>query len=176
MKIALLTVALLTLPVSGWAKCQLTASQQKISYGRVSPAERQLAQNGVLALPEKNIVINVLCDEPQRIRLMTGSSLPGNGRFALGDEGEMQIVATSARVDDRPVHIATVQSADAAPASGGHEQQEIVLNQGLAFMDGAEVRGKTASVTLVIHSRLKQTSISEKTTWHGNLNIRLETQ
>lgn len=176
MKLLSLALSLLAAPVSSWADCQLNASQQSVSYGRVSAAERQLANDGALTLPEKTVVINVLCDEPQRMRLMVGSSLPGSDRFTLGEAGEMQVMAASAYVDDRPVRIAVVPHADAAPASGGQAQQEVTLNQGLAFVDGAELRGKTASVSLTVHSRLKPTAIGEKTTWRGNLNLKLEAQ
>lgn len=176
MKLLSLAISLLALPLSGWAECQLSASQQQISYGRVSAAERQLAPDQQLSLPEKNIIINVLCDQPQRMRLITGSTSSGGGNFMLGQGGEMQVIAASAYVDDRPVQLALVQSADASPASAGQLQQAITPNQGLAFIDGSEVSGKTASVTLTVHSRLNQATISEKTTWRGNLNVKLETQ
>lgn len=174
MKSLYLIISLLALPASSLADCQLTASQQNISYGRISASERQLANDHVLTLPEKKIVINVVCDEPQRMRLVIGSTLSGGSKFTLGDGGEMQVIAASAYVDDRPVRIASVQSADDTPASGGQEQQEITPNQGMAFINGTEMRGQTVSVTLMVHSRLKPAVISEQTTWRGNLNIKLE--
>lgn len=176
MKSLILMFPLLTLSLSSWADCELTSSQQSVSYGRVSAAERQLAKENALNLPEKKIVINVLCDEPKRIRLMIGSVLPGSENFLLGDGGEMKVFASDALLDDRPVRIAAIQHGEAMPASTGQERQQVTLNQGLAFINGTEARGKTASVTLTVQSQLKPKTITERTTWRGNLNITLETQ
>ena len=174
MKKYILMAAVLAIPMSGWADCQIFASQQKVSWSKLSAAERQQAQ--VITLPEKQIQVQVVCTAPQRIRLFIGSDAAQNNTFALGPLGEMHIVASQARVDDKPVRLASVTSSDAAPASGGSETADVALNQRLAFMDGKEVSGKTASVTFTVKSTVKPGSISEKTTWHGNLKIKMEVQ
>lgn len=176
MKIFLLMGALLAIPVQSWADCQLIASQQKITYSRLSAAERQQAGGQVITLPEKQLQVQVVCSEPQRIRLFVGSDLPQNGTFSLGSEGEMQITATSAYVDDQPVRLAPVQLNDAVPRTAGSAKLDVALNQGLAFVHGEEVTGKTASVSLRVVSTIKPGSITDRTTWRGNLNIKLDVQ
>lgn len=176
MKKYVLMAAVFAIPMSGWADCQIFASQQKVSWSKLSAAERQLAQGQVITLPEKQIQVQVVCSAPQRIRLFIGSDAAQNNTFALGPLGEMHIVASQAHVDDKPVRLASVTASDAALASGGSETADVVLNQGLAFMDGKEVSSKTASVTFTVKSTVKPGSISEKTTWHGNLKIKMEVQ
>ncbi len=176
MKKYVLMAAVFAIPMSGRADCQLFASQQKVSWGKLSAAERQQAQGQVITLPEKQIQVQVVCSAPQRIRLFIGSDAAQNNAFALGPLGEMHVVASQAHVEDKPVRLAPVISAEAIPTSGGSETANVVLNQGLAFMDGKEVSGKTASVTFTVKSRVKPGSVTEKTTWHGNLKIKMEVQ
>ncbi|MFK3709983.1 hypothetical protein [Leclercia adecarboxylata] len=175
-RIFLLMGALLAVPVQSWADCQIIASQQKIAYSRLSAAERQQAGGQPVTLPEKQIQIQVVCSEPQRIRLFVGSNLPQNGTFSLGSEGEMQVTATNAFVDDQSVRLAPVQLNDALPRTGGSAKLDVALNQGLAFVHGEEIRGKTASVSLLVASTIKPGSITDRTTWRGNLNIKLDVQ
>lgn len=176
MRSFLLFAVLFAVPVLSWADCQLIASQQKMTYSRLSAAERQQANAQFITLPEKQIQVQAVCSEPQRIRLFVGSDLSRNGTFSLGSEGEMQIIALNAHVDDRPVQLATVQMNDAIPRTGGSQQLNVVLNQGLAFITDEEVLGKTASVTFSVVSRIKPGTITERTTWRGNLNIKLDVQ
>ncbi|MCU6676133.1 DUF1120 domain-containing protein [Leclercia tamurae] len=176
MKAYLLMVAALIAPTCSWAECQLISSQQKVTYSKLSAAERQQAGSETISLPEKQIQLQVVCSEPHRIRLLLGSNLSQNGTFSLGEQGEMLITASSAYVDDQPVRIALVQSSDAIPQSGGSDKMTVALNQGLAFMNGGEIHGKTASVSLTVASKIKPGNITERTTWRGNLNIKLDVQ
>lgn len=176
MKYVLLMVAMLATPMFSWAECQIFSSQQKVTWGRLSAAERQHANGQAIPLPEKQIQVQVVCSEPQRIRLFIGSDMPQNGTFSLGPDGEMQIVASRAHVDDKPVRLAPVTISDAIPTSAGSETLDIRLNQGLAFMDGKEAYGKTASVSFTVMSTIKPGSITEKTTWRGNLKIKMDVQ
>ena len=169
-----LMAAALAAPISGWADCQIFASQQKVSWSKLSAAERQQAQGQAITLPEKQIQVQVVCTAPQRIRLFVSSDLAQNDTFALGPYGEMHIVASDAHVDDKSVRLAPVNGSEAISASGGSETADVALNQTLAFMDGQEVAGKTASVTFTIKSKVQPGSITEKTTWHGNLKIKME--
>lgn len=176
MKCYLLMAAIGLIPCQSWAECQLIASQQKIVYTRLSPAERQQATGPWITLPEKQIQVQVNCSEPQRIRLFFGSDLPHNGTFSLGSEGEMLITAARAQVDDRPVRIASVNRSDTVLRSAGSETLQILLNEGLAFSNGDEVYGKNASVSLLVAARVKPGPVTEQTTWRGNLNIKMEVQ
>lgn len=176
MKMYMLMAAILAAPMSSLADCQIFTSQQKVSWSKLSAAERQQAQGQAISLPEKQIQVQVVCSEPQRIRLFIGSDLAQNDTFTLGPLGEMQIVASLAYVDDKPARLAAVNVSDAVPASGGSETSDVVLNQGLAFMSGKEISGKTASVTFTVKSKVNPGSITEQTTWHGNLKIKMEVQ
>ncbi len=176
MKCYLLLAAIGLIPCQSLAECQLIASQQKIAYTRLSPAERQQATGPWITLPEKQIKVQVNCSEPQRIRLFFGSDLPHNGTFSFGSEGEMLITAAHAYVDDRPVRLASVNRADTVLRSGGSETLQVSLNEGLAFSNGDEVFGKNASISLLVATRVKPGPVTEQTTWRGNLNINLEGQ
>lgn len=69
MKALILAVCAMAFSLHAMADCQLVSSQQKLSYGRMSAAERQAEGNTLIEMPEKQIVLNVICDEPSRIRL-----------------------------------------------------------------------------------------------------------
>ncbi|MBZ0058092.1 hypothetical protein [Leclercia barmai] len=174
MKKIVLMVALLAISGRGWAECQIFASQQKVSWGNLSPAERQQVKGPLLSLPEKQFQVRVVCSEPQRIRLFPGSDRVQNGTFALGADGEMQIVASHALVDDKPVRLAPVNLADVLPHSSDSENLAILPHQGLAFMDGSETYGKTATVTFTVRSAIKPGAIVERTIWRGNLKIKMD--
>lgn len=177
MKVVLLTVALLGVPVCSWADCQLISSQKKVSWGTLSAAERQLAKGQLFALAEKKLQVHVVCSEPRRIRLFINSDLPQNGSaFSFGDAGQMQVIASHSAIDNKPVRIAPVHFADTTPQSGGSEQLEILPHQGLAFVDSQEVYGKNASVTFSVIAKIKPGSVVDKTTWRGNLNIKMDVQ
>ena len=176
MKRYLLMAVIGLIPCHNWAACELIASQQKIVYSRLTPAERQQGNMPWITLPEKQIQVQVNCSEPQRIRLFLGSDLPRNGTFSLGSEGEMRITASHAYVDDRPVRIAPVHRTDTVLRSGGSEALQASLNEGLGFSNGEEVYGKNASVSLLVAARIKPGPVTELTTWRGNLNINLEVQ
>lgn len=176
MKKLLLMTVILAVPVTGLSECQLFSSQQKVSWSNLSAAERQQAKGQLISLPEKQIQVQVVCTQPQRIRLFLSSDLSQNATFSLGPQGEMQIVAARAHVDDKPVRLAPVNASEAFPASGGSETLNVALNQGMAFMDGTEAYGKTASVLFSVISKIKPGSITEKTTWRGNLKIKMDIQ
>lgn len=176
MKSCVLMVMALMAPINVWAECQIFASQQKVTWSTMSAAERQQAKGQAISLPEKQIQVRVICREPHRIRLFPGSDLQQSGTFSLGSNGEMRITASHARVDDKSVRIAPVQLSDATPPSVGSETLVMTPEQGLAFMDGHEVYGKTASLTLTVLSKIKPGTLTERTTWRGNLNIRMDVQ
>lgn len=174
MKSILLMITMLVTPVFGWAECQIFASQQKVSWSKLSAGERQQAKGHAISLPKKQIQVQVICEEPRRIRLFVGSNEAQNGTFSLGPDGEMQITASKAHVDDNAVRIAPISMADAVPRSAGSEELILSLNQGLALMNGNEAYGKRATVTFIVHSEIKPGSIVERTTWRGNLNIKMD--
>lgn len=176
MKILLLMVTSLITPAYGWAECQIFASQQKVSWNTLSAAERQQAKGQTISLPKKQIQVQVVCHEPRRIRLFVGSDVAQKGTFTLGPDGEMRIIASHARVDENTVRLARVGIADAAPRSAGSEELPLSLNEGLAFMNGSEVYGKVATVTFIVNSTIKPGSIVERTTWRGNLKIKMDVQ
>lgn len=176
MKPYIVMAVMMIVPVQSWAECQIFASQQKVTWSKVSPAERQHARGQDISLPEKQIQVQVVCSEPHRIRLFPGSDLTQSGTFSLGSNGEMRIIASHARVDDKSVRIAPVTMTDDAPYSTGSETINIAPDEGLALMDGREVYGKTASLTLTVQSKIKPGAIIEKTTWRGNLKIRMDVQ
>ncbi|MEB6380717.1 hypothetical protein MXM41_17545 [Leclercia adecarboxylata] len=176
MKHVLLMVVMLGTPALSWAECQIFSSQQKVTWSRLSAAERQQANGQAITLPEKQIQIQVVCSEPQRIRLFIGSERPQNGTFSLGPKGEMRVIASRAYVDDKPVRLVPVKVSDTLLTSGGNETLDIGLNQGLAFMNGQEAHGKTASLSLTVMSTIKPGAITERTTWRGNLRIKMDVQ
>ncbi|URN98846.1 hypothetical protein NB069_19640 [Leclercia adecarboxylata] len=176
MKRHLLTIALFAVPAFSWAECQIFSSQQKVTWGRLSAAERQHANGEAISLPEKQIQVQVVCSEPQRIRLFVGSDRPQNGTFSLGPDGEMRIVASRARVDDKPVRLRAVNASEAIPVPGGSETLDITLNQGMAFIDGNEAYGKTATVLFNVMPTIKPGAITERVTWRGNLRIKMDVQ
>ncbi|MEG8137617.1 hypothetical protein, partial [Acinetobacter baumannii] len=90
------------------AECELNSTQRSVDYLPVRPAERQQAGDKPVALPDKQFVLYVHCDKPQRIRLFFDSAYAQNGRFALGNHGEMNITAGQAVADDRDVMLVPV--------------------------------------------------------------------
>lgn len=176
MRSLLLIVALCAAPVLSWAECQIFSSQQKVTWSRLSAVERQQANGQAILLPEKQIHVQVVCSEPHRIRLFVGSDRSQNGTFFLGPDGEMRIVASGARVDDKPVRLMSVNASDAIPGAGERETMDVTLNQGIAFMDGNEAYGKTATVLFTVMPTIKPGSITERVTWRGNLRIKMDVQ
>ena len=176
MKHTLSLILLLAFSCGVKAQCQLITSQQTISYGSLSAMERQSAGGKAITLPEKQLTLNVMCDKPQRIRLFFGSSLPQGGNFALGEKGEMKFTAMKARVDDRDVLLAPVTSAHGELTAAEASQVDINLNDGIAFVSGDELTGKTMSVTLAVNANIKSAPISDRVKYRGNLQVRVEAQ
>jgi len=75
----------------------------------------------------------------------------------------------------RPADLAA-RKADSIPTSAGSETMDVTLNQGLGFMDGKEAYGKTASLSFTVMSTIKPGAITERTTWRGNLKIKMDVQ
>lgn len=165
-------VAFFSLSVN--AECQLIASQTNVNYQRLSAAERQRSKE--IELPEKNITFSINCDTPQRIRLFFGSSLSAGGTFGFGEQGSMTIIAENAMMDNNNVRLTTVRKGDANVLAAGVMQAKAELNQGIAFVNGQELTGKVASVTLKVIPKLKSGSITEQATYRGNLQVKVEAQ
>lgn len=175
MKRLLLATTLMLCTTQVLAECQLLQNQQNLNYGRISAAERQ-KQSEVINLPDKVVVLNITCDDAQQIRLFIGTASPKGGQFGFGDQGVMQVIASQAVVDDNPVRLAAVHAGDASLQTNGAEQISAQVNQGIAFVNGQELKGKTASITLTIKPEFKSGSITDRTTWRGNLRVRMATQ
>lgn len=175
MKRFYMAIALLISSSQVLAECTLLQNHQSLSYGRLSAAERQ-AQGDIIDLPEKQIVINITCDEPQQIRLFTGTTSPKGGQFGFGNDGVMTVTASQAIVDDNSVRLAVVHAGDASQITNGSQEITSKVNQGIAFVNGKELRGKAASVTLTLKPRFKNGDITDKTTWRGNLRVRMVTE
>lgn len=88
----------------------------------------------------------------------------------------MTVTASQAIVDDNSVRLAVVHAGDASQITNGSQEITPQVNQGIAFVNGQELKGKAASVTLTIKPRFKNGSITDKTTWRGNLRVRMVTQ
>lgn len=176
MKRLFISTCAMLLSLHAVAGCQLISSQQKVSYGRISAAERQAEGNNLVELPEKQIALNVVCDEPSRIRLFIGSNLPKGDGFGFGDNGVMQVTASNATVDDHNANLAAVRAGDASVTQGGIKEISPALNEGIAFVDGQELRGKTATVTLTLKPRFKSSAITDREVWRGNLRVRMDAQ
>lgn len=175
MKPLLLMLVMSLCSAQAMADCQLLQSQQQLSYGRLSAADRQ-TQGQRVQLPEKQVVLNITCDAPQRIRLFTGSTTAEGGKFGFGDQGEMTVTAADAVVDNKSVRLVAVHAGDATQVATGTEKVTAHLNQGIAFVDGTELRVKTASVTLTIKPEFKSGSLTDRTLYRGNLRVRMEAQ
>ena len=63
------------------AGCELNSTQRSVDYLPVRPAERQQTGDKPVVLPEKQFVLHVHCDKPQRIRLFFGSAYAQNGTW-----------------------------------------------------------------------------------------------
>ena len=176
MKALILAVCAMAFSLHAMADCQLVSSQQKLSYGRMSAAERQAEGNRLIEMPEKQIVLNVICDEPSRIRLFLGSNVPKGHEFGFGDNGVMRVTAAQATVDDRTVNLAAIHAGDPWVTNGGVREIAPALNEGIAFINGQELRGKTASVTFTIKPRFKSNHITDREVWRGNLRVRMDVQ
>lgn len=157
------------------AECELNSTQRSVDYLPVRPAERQQAGDKPVALPEKQFVLYVHCDKPQRIRLFFDSAYAQNGRFALGNRGEMNITAGQAVADDRDVMLVPVRSAGAPITAEAAKRSRIVLNQGIAFVQGEEIEASQLSVVLNVASMMESQAITDRVTYRGNLQIRVVT-
>jgi hypothetical protein len=176
MNYSYLIVLLLAFSCGVRAECQLVTSQQTVTYSPLSAMERQSAGGKTIRLPEKQLALNVICDKPQRVRLFFSSSLPRSNIFALGDSGEMKITAMTARVDDKEAMLASVSGANAVLTDSGHQQVDIALNGGIAFLNGDELTGQNISVTLAVNSEVKSASITDREKYRGNLQVKVEAQ
>lgn len=176
MKHNILPLLMLFCACGARAECQLVTSQQSVSYGALSAMDRQMAGGKAITLPEKQILLNVMCDNAQRVRLFFGSSLPQGNDFALGAQGKMTFTAMKARVDDKDVLLAPVRTSHGAVTSPGANTADIALNEGIAFVDGEELSGKNISVAIAVNSQVKSQSITDKVKYRGNLQVRLETE
>lgn len=176
MKYLLSLMLLLAFSCGVKAECQLVTSQQTVSYGALSAMERQSAGGKAIALAEKQLMLNVMCDKPQRVRLFFGSSLSQGGNFALGEKGEMKFTAMKARVDGKEVLLAPVTSAHGGLTTAGNARVDIVLNEGIAFVSGDELIGKNMSVTLAVNANIKSAPITDRVKYRGNLQVKVEAQ
>lgn len=176
MKIRIIALFMVACSAQAMADCQLISSQTNITYGRLSAAERQIHGSNAIELPEKQITLNVTCDVPQRIRLFVGSSTPAGSAFGFGEQGSMSITAENAVVDNDNVRLAVVQKGDATVSASGTSHVALNLNQGIAFIDGQELVGKTASLTLKVIPQFKSGPVTERATYRGNIQVKVEAQ
>jgi hypothetical protein len=158
------------------AECQVTASQPNLSYGRLSPAERQLQESHKITLAEKQVVIRAVCDAPSRIRLFVSSSTATGNQFGFGSRGAMKVTAGQAFLDDHAVRLSKVGSNDSAITDGGQASVTLGVNEGLAFIDGGERQASQASVTLTIIPQFENAAITDTTRYAGNIRVRVEAQ
>jgi len=173
-RVALLMALALSFNVK--SECQLMASQQTVSYGTLSAAERQAAKEQDVELPERHLQLTVNCDKSQRVRLFFSSSLPKNNAFAFGSEGRMKVTAMNAVVDDREVLLTPVRLPESAITNAGNNRMAVTLDEGAAFVAGDEVSGQHFSLTLAVSSYFKNQPVTEKMTYRGNLQIRVDAQ
>ncbi|HDK6714871.1 TPA: hypothetical protein M2P09_001198 [Klebsiella quasipneumoniae] len=158
-----------------WAECALNSTQRSVEYSPVRPAERQQAGERPVTLPEKQIVLHVQCDKPQRIRLFFGSAYAQNGNFAFGNRGEMQVTAGQAVADERGVRLSPVRVTGAPLVTEGEKSVPVVLNEGIAFVQGEEIAASQFSVVLYVTSMMESHAITDRVTYHGNLQVRVVT-
>lgn len=88
----------------------------------------------------------------------------------------MKFTAMKARVDDREVLLAPVTSAHGELTAAEASQVDINLNDGIAFVSGDELTGKTMSVTLAVNANIKSAPITDRVKYRGNLQVRVEAQ
>lgn len=87
----------------------------------------------------------------------------------------MTVTASQAIVDDNSVRLAVVHAGDASQITNGSQEITPQVNQGIAFVNGQELKGKAASVTLTIKPRFKM-DLSPIKQRRGNLRVRMVTQ
>lgn len=167
---------LLACPNLVLAECQLTASQQNLAYGKMSPAERQSQKTTKITLAAKKVVVQVTCDTPSRIRLFISSHLPSGDRFGFGTRGTMNISAINGYLDDRAVKLSKVRTAIDAVSDAGQSSVTLAVNDGLAFVDGSELSGRQATVIFSVIPSFEKEPITDSTAYTGHLNIRVEAQ
>lgn len=158
------------------ADCQITASQSSLSYGRLSPAERQLQGSSKITLTEKQVVVRAVCDTPSRIRLFVSSATTAGNQFGFGSRGTMNVTASQASLDDRAVRLSKVQTDDGAVTDAGQSAVTLAANDGLAFIDGGEKPASQASVTLTVTPQFENEAITDTTRYAGNIRVRVEAQ
>lgn len=177
MKLFILWVVMLIAPLYSRADCQIASSQQKVTWNKISPSERQQAKGEDISLPEKRITVQVACSQPQRIRLFLSSNdIQTGSAFGLGTGGTMNVIASDAYVDGKPVRLISVRSDSEVLTAEGVKETEVYVNQGLAFTDDKEVSGSSASVAFTVTGKIKPGAITESTTWRGNMSVRMEVQ
>lgn len=158
------------------ADCQITASQPSLSYGRMSPAERQLQGSQKITLTEKQVVVRAVCDTPSRIRLFVSSGLANGNQFGFGSRGAMKVMASQAILDDRSVRLSKVSAGDEAITDAGQSSFSLNVNDGLAFIDSGERTASQASVTLTVTPQFENEAITDTTRYAGNIRVRVEAQ
>lgn len=158
------------------AECQVTASQPSLSYGRMSPAERQLQAKETISLMAKQVVVHAVCDTPSRIRLFIGSRTARGTQFSFGDQGSMKVTASNAVLDDRSVRLSKVLNGSDAITDAGLPSVALSVNDGLAFIDSGEETATQVSVTLTVEPEFKKEPITDTTEYAGHLRVRVEAQ
>ena len=171
-----LTLCLLAASHQALAECQVTTSQPRLAYGRVSPAERQLQATDKITLSEKQVLIHAVCDTPSRIRLFISSRSANGNQFGFGSQGTMKVIASQALANDRSVKLSKVHSGGDAVTDAGQSSVSLSVNDGLVFMDGTEVLASQASVTLTVTPEFKNEAITDTTEYAGHLRVRVEAQ
>lgn len=167
---------LLAMSTSALAECNVTASQQSLSYGRLSPAERQLQGKDNITLMEKQVVVRAVCDTPSRVRLYIGSRSANGNQFGFGNNGSMKVTVANAYLDDRSVRLSKVHGEGDAVTDSGQASMPLSVNDGLAFVDNGEQPASQVSVTLTVEPTFKNEAITDTTDYTGHLRIRVEAQ
>lgn len=177
MKLALcLTLCLLVASNQAMAECQVTASQPKLAYGWISPAERQMLATDKITLMEKRVVLHAICNTPSRIRLFISSHSANGSQFSFGSQGAMQVTASQAFLDNRSVKLSKVHTSSDAVVEAGQSSVSLSVNDGLAFVDGSEITASQASVILTVTPEFKNEAITDTTEYTGHIRVRVEAQ
>ena len=87
----------------------------------------------------------------------------------------MNITAGQAVADDRDVILVPVRSAGAPITAEAAKRSRIVLNQGIAFVQGEEIEASQLSVVLNVASMMESQAITDRVTYRGNLQVRVVT-
>ncbi len=153
------------------ANCQVQVSETTLDYGSLTRSAIMAKPAGAdrASLGDRQMTLNVLCQEPTAIALMIRGPADQES-FRFGEHGRFAVRLSDAMLDGRPVSLGVMQ---AATKIAPEENASVKVRPGSVVFPFTAERGmKAKSLSLQVHIEpvvsAAATRVRERTTWQGS--------